>query len=138
MKKCSHTAHHTLTELNITPLLDLAFVLLVIFILTTTPLANDIELQLAKASKHQKDPPRSATYITVKQDGKIYLNKGPMDDINALHDQLLGMRIEDTNVSVIVRGDAKTKYSAIRAVLDVCQQVNVVKVDLATEAADKK
>ncbi len=37
MKKCSHTAHHTLTELNITPLLDLAFVLLVIFIITTTP-----------------------------------------------------------------------------------------------------
>ncbi|MGP8234761.1 MAG: ExbD/TolR family protein, partial [Limisphaerales bacterium] len=42
MKKCSHTAHHTLTELNITPLLDLAFVLLVIFIITTTPIVNDL------------------------------------------------------------------------------------------------
>ena len=37
MKKCSRSAHHSLTELNITPLLDLAFVLLVIFIITTTP-----------------------------------------------------------------------------------------------------
>ena len=52
--------------MNITPLLDLAFVLLVIFILTTTPLANDIDLKLPAASKHQKDPPHKANYITVQ------------------------------------------------------------------------
>jgi biopolymer transport protein ExbD len=137
MKKCSQSAHHTLTELNITPLLDLAFVLLVIFILTTTPLANDIELQLAQATKHQKDPPRSATYITVKKEGDVYLNKAKLD-ISELQAQLLTMRYDDTNVSVIVRGDAKAKYAQIRSVLDICQQVNVLKVDLATEAADKK
>ena len=39
------------------------------------------------------------------------------------------------DLSVIVRGDSKTKYRQIRAVLDVCQQANVVKVDLATEPA---
>jgi biopolymer transport protein ExbD len=137
MKKCSHTAHQTLSELNITPLLDLAFVLLVIFILTTTPLANDIELNLPAAAKHQKDPPRKATYITVQEDGKIYLNKTPAD-ISSLQEMLISMRISDQDLSVIVRGDAKTKYRQIRAVLDVCQQANVAKVDLATEAADKK
>ena len=46
MKKCSHSAHETMTELNITPLLDLAFVLLVIFIITTTPIVNDLDLNL--------------------------------------------------------------------------------------------
>jgi biopolymer transport protein ExbD len=137
MKKCSHSAHHTLTELNITPLLDLAFVLLVIFIITTTPLANDIDLKLPAASKHQKDPPHDATYITVQADGKIHLNKAVLD-IAGLQEQLVGLRIGDTNLSVIVRGDAKTKYGHIREVLDVCQQANVAKVDLATEAADKK
>ena len=137
MKKCSHSAHHTLTELNITPLLDLAFVLLVIFIITTTPLANDIDLKLPAASKHQKDPPHDATYITVQADGKIHLNKAVLD-IAGLQEQLVGLRIGDTNLSVIVRGDGKTKYRQIRAVLDVCQQANVAKVDLATEAADKK
>jgi len=137
MKKCSHSAHHTLTELNITPLLDLAFVLLVIFIITTTPLANDIDLKLPTASKNQKDPPRSATYITVQEDGKVYLDKAVVD-ITKLHEQLVGMRNDDTNVSVIVRGDSKTKYRQIRAVLDICQRANVLKVDLATEAADKK
>jgi biopolymer transport protein ExbD len=137
MKRCSHSAHQALTELNITPLLDLAFVLLVIFIITTTPLANDLELKLPAASKHQKDPPHDATYITVQEDGKVYLNKAALD-IAGLYEQLVGLRIADTNLSVIVRGDAKTKYRQIRAVMDVCQQANVVKLDLATEAADKK
>ena len=48
------------------------------------------------------------------------------------------LRLDDPDLSVIVRGDSKTKYSRIRAVLDACQQANVAKVDLATEAADKK
>ena len=76
MKKCSHSAHQTLSELNITPLLDLAFVLLVIFIITTTPLANDLPLKLPSASKHQKDPPHDPTYITVQEDGKTIWTKG--------------------------------------------------------------
>ena len=72
MKKCSHTAHHTLSELNITPLLDLAFVLLVIFIITTTPIVNDLDLNLPTASKRQKDPPRKANYVTVESSGRMY------------------------------------------------------------------
>jgi biopolymer transport protein ExbD len=137
MKKCSHSAHHTLTELNITPLLDLAFVLLVIFIITTTPIVNDLDLSLPTGSKHQKDPPRKVNYITVEADGKLWLNKVPVD-LAGLQVELVGKRMEDPDLSVIVRGDSKAKYRQIRAVLDVCQQSNVGKVDLATEAADKK
>src|SRR5476651_505457 len=123
MKKCSHSAHHTLTELNITPLLDLAFVLLVIFIITTTPIVNDLDLTLPNASKHAKDPPRKANYITVEADGKIWLNKASME-VTALQQALVGLRMDDPDLSVIVRGDGKAKYRQIRAVLDVCQQAN--------------
>jgi biopolymer transport protein ExbD len=137
MKKCSHSAHHSLTELNITPLLDLAFVLLVIFIITTTPIVNDLDLKLPDASKHQKDPPRKANYITVQADGKVWINKAPVD-IAGLQEKLVGLRMDDPDLSVSVRGDGKTKDSRIRAVLDACQQANVAKVDLATEAADQK
>jgi biopolymer transport protein ExbD len=132
MKKCSHSAHETLTELNITPLLDLAFVLLVIFIITTTPIVNDLDLTLPTASKRQKDPPRKANYITVEANGTLHLNKKQVE-MAELHQTLVGLRVDDPDLSVIVRGDAKTKYRQIRAVLDVCQQANVVKVDLATE-----
>src|SRR5882724_10218836 len=115
MKKCSHTAHHTLSELNITPLLDLAFVLLVIFIITTTPIVNNLDLTLPSASKHQKDPPRKANYITVVSAGKLWLNKKSLD-LAELEQNLVGLRMVDPDLSVIVRGDGKTKYRQIRAV----------------------
>jgi biopolymer transport protein ExbD len=134
MKKCSHSAHETLTQLNITPLLDLAFVLLVIFIITTTPIVNDLDLNLPTAARHQKDPPRKANYISVQADGKIYLNTRKVG-ISDLLQTLVGLRMDDPDLNIVVRGDGKTKYRQIRAVLDACQQANVVKVDLATEPA---
>ena len=133
MKKCSHSAHHSLTELNITPLLDLAFVLLVIFIITTIPPVKDLALKLPTAARQLKDPPRKANYITVQGDGVLYLNKNKIADASEMLQTLISLRTDDPDLNVIVRGDAHTKYKQIRAVLDVCQQANVPKVDLATD-----
>ena len=136
MKKCSHSAHESLTELNITPLLDLAFVLLVIFIITTIPPVKDTDLKLPSASKHEKDPPRKANYISLDADGKLYLNTKQVP-LKSLLQELLNLRENDPDLNIIVRGDAKTHYKDIRAVLDLCQQANIVKVDLATEIEKK-
>jgi biopolymer transport protein ExbD len=132
MKKCSHTSHHSLTELNITPLLDLAFVLLVIFIITTTPVVNDLDVDLPRASSRQKDPPKKANYVTADGGGRLFLNKQEVD-LPGLHARLVQLRTDDPDLSVIVRGDARTKYDRIVAVMDMLQQANVVKVELATE-----
>ena len=132
MKKCSHSAHESLTELNITPLLDLAFVLLVIFIITTIPPVKDMDLKLPVASKHQKDPPHKARYISVPADGNLFIDREEVK-VPDLLGKLISMRTDDPDLNVIVRGDGKTKYKQIRAVLDICQQANIVKVDLATE-----
>ena len=132
MKKCSQSHHHSLTELNITPLLDLAFVLLVIFIITTTPIVNDLDLSLPTASKREKDPPRKANFVTVDGSGRLYLNKQEVD-LPELQAGLVRLRTDDPDLSVIVRGDARTKYERIVGVLDILQQANVVKVDLATD-----
>ena len=137
MRKCSKSTHHALAELNITPLLDLAFVLLVIFIITTTPVVNDLDVKLPDASKRQKDPPRKANYVTVENTGLIYLNKLQVT-IDELTAQLIQLRTDDPDLNVILRGDGKTKYKDIVAVLDRLQQANVVKVDLATEPAKGK
>lgn len=133
MKKCSRSAHHSLTELNITPLLDLAFVLLVIFIITTVPPVNDLDLKLPDAAKRLKDPPHKANYISIQADGSMYLNKKKVADASDMLQTLVALRMDDPDLNIIVRGDGKTKYREIRAVLDVCQQANVPKVDLATE-----
>ena len=133
MKKCSRSAHHSLTELNITPLLDLAFVLLVIFIITTVPPVNDLDLKLPDAAKRLKDPPHKANYISVQADGSMFLNKRKVSDAQDMLQTLVSLRMDDPDLNIIVRGDGKTRYREIRAVLDVCQQANVPKVDLATE-----
>jgi len=132
MKKCSKTAHESLTELNITPLLDLAFVLLVIFIITTIPPVKDMDLKLPTASKHQKDPPHKARYISVPANGNLFIDREEVKVADLLG-KLISLRTDDPDLNVIVRGDGKTKYKQIRAVLDICQQANIVKVDLATE-----
>lgn len=133
MKKCSKTAHHSLTELNITPLLDLAFVLLVIFIITTVPPVNDLDLKLPDAAKRLKDPPHKANYISIQADGSMFLNKKKVSDAQDMLQTLVSLRMDDPDLNIIVRGDGKTRYRQIRAILDVCQQANVPKVDLATE-----
>jgi biopolymer transport protein ExbD len=137
MKKCSKPAHDALTELNITPLLDLAFVLLVIFIITTIPPVKDVQLKLPTATRHEKDPPHKANYIVVEASGNLWLNKSPMT-LENLQPELVHLRESDPDLNILVRGDAKTKYKQIRAVLDACQSANIPKVDLVTEPVGKR
>jgi biopolymer transport protein ExbD len=137
MKKCSHSSHHSLTELNITPLLDLAFVLLVIFIITTLPPVTDAQLKLPTAAKRLKDQPPKSNYISVQADGTMYLNKKKFASASDMLEELVNLRTADPDLNLIVRGDSHVQYKDIRAVLDVCQQANVPKVDLATDPLDK-
>ena len=119
-------------ELNITPLLDLAFVLLVIFIITTTPLVQDKDLSLPTATSRPKDPPRKPNYISVDERGNLFLNMRPLDLIG-LYTSLVELRTKDPDLSVIVRGDSGIEYQHVVNVLEVLQSANVVKVSLATE-----
>lgn len=132
MKKCSHSTHHALAELNITPLLDLAFVLLVIFIITTTPVVNDIGVDLPTAAKRPKDPKPKVNYVTVENSGKIFLNRDEVT-LDDLPGKLVDLRLADQDINVVIRGSAKTKYKNIVAVMDSCQMANVLKVNLATD-----
>jgi biopolymer transport protein ExbD len=137
MKKYSKTEHHTLTELNITPLLDLAFVLLVIFIITTAPAVNDMEIALPSAASRPKERPSKANYITVDNSGKLFLNQYPLDEEQLLA-KLVEFRQADPDLNVIVRGDHRIQYQKIISVLDLLVSAKVTKVGLATEAISGK
>ena len=132
MKKYSASKHHSLSELNITPLLDLAFVLLVIFIITTAPAVNDLNISLPSASSRPKDAPSKVNYITVDNAGKIYLNTYEMDEDKLLA-TLVEFRKQDPDLNVVVRGDSRIQYQKVVSVLDVLVSANVSKVGLATE-----
>src|ERR1051325_3357108 len=118
MKKCSHSHHHALAELNITPLLDLAFVLLVIFIITTTPIVNDLDVDLPTAAKRPKDPKPKATYVTVESTGRLFLNR-EIVDLAGLQEKLIAMRMDNPDLNVVVRGAAKAKYQYVVGIMDV-------------------
>jgi biopolymer transport protein ExbD len=133
MKKFSKSNQHALAELNITPLLDLAFVLLVIFIITTTPVVNDLDVDLPSAAKRAKDPKPRVNYVTVESTGQMYLNRDPVD-LPALQEKVIALRMDTPDLNIIIRGSARTKYARIVSVMDMLQQANLGKVNLATEA----
>jgi biopolymer transport protein ExbD len=136
MKKYSKNEHHTLSELNITPLLDLAFVLLVIFILTTAPPVNDMDITLPTAGARPKDSAAKANYVTVDNGGKVFLNAVEMNEDQLLR-TLVEFRKEDPDLNVIVRGDSRIQYQKIIGVLDVLISANISKVGLATEGVGR-
>ncbi len=132
MKKFSKSEHAALAQLNITPLLDLAFVLLVIFIITTTPAVNDLDVDLPSAARRPKDPKAKINYVTVQSTGRMFLNRDEVD-LPGLNEKVIAMRMDDPDLSIVIRGSARTKYAQIVNVMDMLQQANVLKVNLATE-----
>ena len=135
MKKTSQSHHSSLNELNITPLLDLVFVLLVIFIITTPQMMNNLEMTLpsGKPPPPQKEKPK-INHIVVDAKGRTYLNEAPVT-VAALKDKLQQLKAEDPGLSVVVKGADEVDYQNMINVLDVLQQLDITKVGLATEAA---
>jgi biopolymer transport protein ExbD len=133
VKKFSKGQHSSLNELNITPLLDLAFVLLVIFIITTPQLSNDLEMNLPSAKKNNTpSPPPKVNRILVDAAGKITFNDQPVE-LPGLKQSLVALKTADPDTSVVVRGSAEVDYQRVIGVLDVLQQADITKVGLATE-----
>jgi biopolymer transport protein ExbD len=133
MKKFSKSHHSTMNELNITPLLDLAFVLLVIFIISTTPMVNDLDLNLPSRNKTPaKAAVQKPNLIIVEADGRIMFN-GTQTGLAALYQDLAQQARQDTNTSVVVHGDSAVKFQNMVNVFDVLQQAKVTKVGLAPE-----
>ena len=135
MKKFSQGHHSSLNELNITPLLDLAFVLLVIFIITTPQLSNDLEMNLPSPKKPSApSTPPKINYIVVDKVGRLALNQQAME-LPVLKPALKQMKAADPETSVVVRGAADVDYQKVIEVLDALQQADITKVGLATDLA---
>ena len=133
MKKVSKGHHSSLNELNITPLLDLAFVLLVIFIITTPQLSNDLEMNLPSPKQEKPpSPPPKINRLTVEKSGQIILNNQPIE-LAALKPALVAMKASDPDTTVVLRGAADVDYQHVISVLDALQQADITKIGLATE-----
>jgi biopolymer transport protein ExbD len=133
LKKTSKRAQSTMHELNITPLLDLVFVLLVIFIITTPQMMNNLEMTLPspKPPPPTKEKPK-INKINVAASGQITLNEQNVT-VTELKADLKTMKADDDDLKVVVQGDDEADYQNMVSVLDVLQQLDITKVGLATE-----
>ena len=133
LKKTSKRAQSTMHELNITPLLDLVFVLLVIFIITTPQMMNNLEMTLpsGKPPPPSKEKPK-INKIKVAANGRITLNEQNVTPAE-LKANLQTLKASDPDLKVVVKGADEADYQNMVAVLDVLQQLDITKVGLATE-----
>ena len=133
LKKTSKRSHGTMTELNITPLLDLVFVLLVIFIITTPQLVNNLEMTLPSG----KPPPPNKvkpkiTRIEVAGDSRITLD-GETVTVAQLKSKLAELKAANPDMPVVVKGSDEVEFQGMVSVLDTLQQLEITKVGLATQ-----
>ena len=135
MKKTSRRGHSTMNELNI-PLLDLVFVLLVIFIITTPQMSNSLEMSLPSSQKPPPPDPNKPkpkiNRIVVDAKGAVFLNNEFVPD-SSLMMKFKGLLADDPDPKVVVKGSDDVEYQGMIKVLDALQQLNISKVGLATQ-----
>ena len=134
LKKTSKRGHHTMNELNITPLLDLVFVLLVIFIITTPQLVNNLEINLPSGKPPPADnkPKPKPNRINVNDVGQITLNDEVVT-VPQLKTKLAALKASNPDLGVVVKGGDETDYQIMVNVMDTLRQLDITKMGLATE-----
>jgi len=122
----------TLSEINITPLLDLAFVLLIIFIITTPLLEQGLSLQLPKAgAPDQQVDKKSVRTVEIARNG-AYVYNGRAISLADLERQLIGDYAADPNLVVYIRADETGLNKHTYAVIDACQRNGITRFSLRT------
>lgn len=122
----------TLSDINITPLLDLAFVLLIIFVITTPLLEQGLDLTLSKGGRAdreiQKDDIRT---VEISSTGAVMLGgkKMKMDQIEA---ELVNAFKKNPNLLVYIRADEKSENKDLLDIIDRCQRNNITRFSLRT------
>ncbi len=125
----------TLSEINITPLLDLAFVLLIIFIITTPLLENRVDLSIpqSNAANAPIDPAKVQT-ISIDRNAAVTFNSEMVDN-DALLARLTAAKSADPQVAVVIRPDRDLPVQKLIALMDILQRAQISKVGIATTTA---
>ena len=123
---------HTLSELNVTPLLDLAFVLLIIFMITTPLMENSVDLVIpsSDAAKNAVDP-KAVQTIAINREAKIELNGEPTE-LAQLQAQLIALKEARPEVAVVIRSHKELAVQKLIDVMDAVQRAKITKIGVVT------
>jgi biopolymer transport protein ExbD len=122
----------TLSEINVTPLLDLAFVLLIIFIITTPLMDNKVDL-IVPSSRAAKDAvnPADVQTISINRDAVIELNGEPATALQ-LEARLIELRATVPELAVVIRSHRELPVQKLIDVMDAVQRAQITKVGVVT------
>lgn len=134
LKKTSKRGHSTMNELNITPLLDLVFVLLVIFIITTPQLVNNLEINLPSGKPPPVDhkPKPKPSRIVVNAAGQIALDD-VIVTVPQLKERLAQLKASNPDLGVVLKGADEADYQIMVNCMDTLRQLDITKMGLATD-----
>jgi biopolymer transport protein ExbD len=118
-------------EINITPMLDLAYVLLVIFIIMTTATVQGIKVNVPKASAQPSLAENKTKAISISADGTIYLDTFPVT-MSELEQNLRQLKAANPNLPVIIKADAAIQYQKVVDVLDLLGRLEITQLGLVT------
>jgi len=128
--------HHVgLTELNITPLMDLVFVLLVIFIITTPQLMNHIEMVLPSNQTTPQTNKVEPLKLFISKQGAIQIGV-KMFTLDELKTELLRQKNLNSSLSMVVRGADAIDYQTVVDVLEVISASGITQVGLNTNVKE--
>jgi biopolymer transport protein ExbD len=117
--------------INITPMLDLAYVLLVIFILMTTASVQGLTMNLPKPSNKPSTEHHEVKIVQVQQSGSLLMN-GIGVSLTELESQLNSAKVRDPKFSVMIKGEASAPYAGVIAVIDLITRLQIENVGLVT------
>lgn len=124
----------SLSEINITPLLDLAFVLLIIFIITTPLLENSMSLIIPSSGvKNAAVPSSQVQTISIDRSETLRLNNQAVD-LESLSARLAELKRANPDVAVVIRPDRDLPVQKLITLMDALQRAQIMKVGIATRA----
>ena len=118
-------------SINVTPMLDLAYVLLVVFILMTTASVQGLTMTLPKPSNKPSTEQHEIKIVQVMASGALMVN-GVGVTLGQLEGQLNAVRARDPKFSVMIRGEARAPYSGVIEVIDLVNRMGIENVGLIT------
>ncbi|KVE93851.1 biopolymer transporter ExbD [Burkholderia vietnamiensis] len=121
-------------DINITPMLDLAYVLLIIFIIMTTASVQGIKVDLPKASSSASLAKPKTKAITVADSGQIFLDAYPVT-MDELESRLRTEKATSPEFPIVLKGDAAVQYQKVMDVLDLLRRLDLSQVGLVTGKA---
>jgi biopolymer transport protein ExbD len=118
-------------QINVTPLLDLAYVLLIIFIILTTATVQGIKVNLPKASAQPSLAENKTKAISITADGTIYLDTFPVT-MPELENLLRQYKAVTPDLPVIIKADSSIQYQRVVDVLDLVGRLEITQLGLVT------